>query len=112
VHRGHLRALDYAATNFVRANAFRTLIACQRAPRGVEIPRALSASAMARRLVAPDSWISAMIGGTLPAARSASALIAATASPLAASICGLPSLTPFAFAAPSADLVRREIWLF
>ena len=50
---------------------------------------------MARRVFAPDIWISAMIGRTLPAARSASALTAATASPRAASIWGLPSLTPF-----------------
>ena len=34
---------------------------------------------MARRVVAPDFRISAMIGRTLPAARSASALTAATA---------------------------------
>ena len=37
---------------------------------------------MARRVVAPDFRISAMIGRTLPAARSASALTAATAAPL------------------------------
>ena len=36
---------------------------------------------MARRVVAPDFWISAIIGNTLAAARSASALIAATAAP-------------------------------
>jgi hypothetical protein len=64
---------------------------------------------MARRVEAPDFLISAMIGKTLPAARSASALIAATTSLRAASICGFPSLTPFAFAAASADLVWPEI---
>ena len=42
---------------------------------------------MARRVEAPDFLISAMIGKTLFAARSASALIAATAPPRAASIC-------------------------
>jgi len=35
-----------------------------------------------------------MIGTTLPAARTASAMIAATASPRAASIRGLPNFTP------------------
>jgi hypothetical protein len=56
-----------------RASTFRTLIACQRPPRGVETLRALSASAMARKVVAPDLRISAIIGRTLLAARSASA---------------------------------------
>ena len=89
-----------------RARVRRTLIACQRPPRGVGTPRALSASATARRVVAPDFRISAMIGRTLRAARSASALTAATAASCAAPIWGLPSFTPFAFAAASADLVR------
>ena len=47
-----------------------------------------------------------MIGSTLPAARSASALTAATAWLRASSRCGLPSLMPFALAAASADFVR------
>jgi hypothetical protein len=92
-----------------RASAFRTLVACQRPPRGVGTPRALRASAMARKVSAPDLRISAMIGSTLLAARSASAMTAATAALRAASILGLPSLTPFALAAASADFVRPEI---
>jgi hypothetical protein len=59
--------------------------------------------------VARDFRISAMTGCTLPAARSASALIAATASARAALILGFPSLTHFALAAASADVVRPAI---
>jgi hypothetical protein len=44
-------------------------MACQRPPRGVGTPRALSASAICRSVVAPLRRISAMIGTTLPAAR-------------------------------------------
>jgi hypothetical protein len=43
-------------------------MACQRPPRGVETPRALSASAMVRSVTAPDFWISAMISNTVPTA--------------------------------------------
>jgi hypothetical protein len=64
---------------------------------------------MARKVVAPDLRISAMIGSTLQADRSASALIAATARSRAISILGLPSLTPFALAAARADFVRLAI---
>jgi hypothetical protein len=92
-----------------RASALRTLMAYQRPPRGVGTPRALSASAICRRVVAPVRRMSAMIGAALPAARSASALMAATAWLRAASMFGLPSTTPRAFAAASADLVRPEI---
>jgi len=68
--------------------------------------RALRASAMARKVIAPNLRISAMIGNALLAARSASALTLASAAPRAASILGLPSLTPSAFAAASVDFVR------
>jgi hypothetical protein len=91
-----------------RAIALRKLIACQRPPRGVATPRAFSASAIARSVVTPDFWILVMIGRTLPAARSASALIAATASSRAASIWGLPSLKPFDFAAAGACLEKHQ----
>lgn len=64
---------------------------------------------MARRLIAPDLRISLMIGRTLLAARSASTLTATTPAPYAVAILGLPSFTPLAFAAASADLVRPEI---
>ena len=43
-------------------------------PRGVGIPRALRASARARNVFAPLFWISAMIGRTFAAWRSALAL--------------------------------------
>ena len=66
----------YAIANQPRVSTLRTLIACQRPPRGVGTPRALRASAMARSVVVPDLRISAMSGRTLPAARSASALMA------------------------------------
>jgi hypothetical protein len=55
-------------------------------PREVGTPRALRAAAMARSVVAPDLRISATIGSTLAAARSAPASIAATALSRAASI--------------------------
>jgi hypothetical protein len=62
---------------------------------------------MARRVVAPDLRISAIIGSTLPAERSASALIAATARSRATSMLGLPSLMPFERLSTPAAL-RRE----
>ena len=92
-----------------RAKAFRTLMAYQRPPRGVGTPRALRVSAIVLRVVEPDLRISAMIGRTLLAARSAPALTAETAAACAASMLGLPSLTPFAFAAARADLVLPAI---
>jgi hypothetical protein len=104
-HRNHqvLRNTD------VLARAFRTLMAYHRPPRGVATPRGLRASASARKVVAPDFRISAMIGSALAAARSASALTASTAVCCAALILGLPSLTPFALAAARADFVRPAI---
>ena len=59
-------------------------------PRGVATPRASSALAMARADVTPLCSISAMMGATFLAKRSASAFRLATARPRACSSRGLP----------------------
>jgi hypothetical protein len=78
-------------------------------PRAVATPRSLRASVMACKVVAPALLTGFMIGSTVPAKRSASALPASPPLPRMASRFGLPSFTPRTLAAASADLVRCEI---
>jgi hypothetical protein len=77
-------------------------------PRGVEMRR-LSASAIARNVVAPVFWISAMIGSTFAARRSALALRAAAPASRAPDRFGLPSFWPRAFAAHRVPFVVAEL---
>src|SRR6056297_3011420 len=80
------------------------------------MPRACSASAMPRRLVAPSARIASTMGARSRAKASAlSETVRRSAAPpsgerrRAAAPLGLPSLTPRALAAASASFVRREI---
>ena len=99
-----------------RAKRLRTLDTCQRPPRRVWMPRALSAAAIWRRVVQPSSRKSLMTGASVSAKLSAlAATLSRSARPpfparlSAAAPLGLPSFTPRAFAAASASFVRREI---
>jgi hypothetical protein len=69
----------------------------------------LRALAICCSVVAPAFFTCFMIGSTVPAKRSASALPASPPLPRMASRFGLPSFTPRALAAASAALVRCEI---
>jgi hypothetical protein len=92
-----------------RARTLRTLLGYQLPPRAVATPRELRASAICCSVVAPAFFTCFMIGSTVPAKRSASALPASPPLPRMASRFGLPSFTPRALAAASAALVRCEI---
>ena len=89
-----------------RFRASRTDEACHVPPRAVRTPRALSASAMARKLLRPARCTSRMMGTTLAARCSASTLRLCREASCATSSFGPPSLTPRRLAAASASLVR------
>ncbi len=74
-------------------------------PRAVAIPRAFSASAMARGDAAPALCISQMIGRKLAAWRSALVSMVAAAALRASARFGAPSFTPRALARESASRV-------
>jgi hypothetical protein len=82
---------------------FFTVVACHRPPRAVVMPRALRASATSRKVIAPARCASRMIGRTLAACVSASALMRSIANALAADSLrfGAPRATPRALAALS-----------
>jgi hypothetical protein len=82
-----------------RARTFRTLLGYQLPPRAVATPRSLRALAICCNVVAPAFFTCFMIGSTVPAKRSASALPASPPLPRIAARLGLPSFTPRALAA-------------
>jgi hypothetical protein len=109
----HCRSRGRVLSAIGRSKTFLTDIACQLPPRAVEMPRALSASATARNVVAPAFWASLMIGRMFAACWSAPALIDATALSRASESLGLPRVTPRAFAAVGHfnPLILRPDWL-
>jgi len=63
-------------STFSRASRFRTVLSCQAPPRAVRMPRAFSAAAIARCVVAPAASIWRTIGNTFAAKASAAARLA------------------------------------
>src|SRR3954469_6457480 len=107
---GGLTSGTARAGGFCRSSTFLTAAAVHAPPRGVGTPRAVSAAATWRRLVAPPRLISSTIGSTLAACRSAPAERTAALRRVASGrLVRLPSLTPRALAAASASRVRAEI---
>src|SRR5450756_139129 len=77
-----------------RSSTFLTDVACHRPPRAVATPRAFSASATSRRVLAPAFCASLMIGSTLAAYLSALVLITTWAASRASGSLGPPRTLP------------------